>query len=684
MSPIRPLQPLPVPRTSTPRTPLGRWLLAGDGGGAHAHPTHPWWLVLWLTGVDYFSTLGYQPGIALIAAGALSPIATALLVVVTLLGALPIYAQVAARSYAGQGSIAMLESLLPGWLGKFLVLVLLGFGATDFVITITLSAADAAQHAIENPLLHPLLGEARMPITLALIGLLAAVFLKGFAEAIGVAAAVAIPYLALNLVVLLRGLNEILQHPVLLPEWKAHLFATHADWPSLLIAAALIFPKLALGLSGFETGVSVMPLVSGGRRDAPERPHAPGDTAHEVAGAQASNGHDDLPQEQPAPPPLGRIASTRGLLATAAFIMSAYLLLSSFVTTLLIPESAYHEHGEASGRAIAYLAHHLLGHGFGTLYDIVTILILWFAGASAMAGLLNLIPRYLPRFGMAPRWVAHRRPLVLVICAVSVAVTLVFRADVEAQGGAYATGVLALILSASIAVTLANWREWRARGPASKGLLAAYFALVTLVFAYTFVENVHERPDGIIISSIFIVLVLTLSAISRYRRATELRVTEIRFVDERSAALWDAIRGRKVNLVPLARSKANARRRKEQEIRRHYQVQGPMAFVHVDLVDNRSEFLAPVRLRVRQEGNNYVIDVTGAVAIANTIAYISELIDPKSIFLGLTRKSLMSQSFRYLLWGEGETGLMVYQILLRYWDWTPEDDLRPLIFLMSE
>jgi len=663
---------------------LGRWLLAGDGGGAHAHPTHPWWLVLWLTGVDYFSTLGYQPGIALIAAGALSPIATALLVVVTLLGALPIYAQVAARSYAGQGSIAMLESLLPGWLGKFLVLVLLGFGATDFVITITLSAADAAQHAIENPLLHPILGEARMPITLALIGLLAAVFLKGFAEAIGVAAAVAIPYLALNLVVLLRGLNEILQHPALVPEWKAHLFAAHADWPSLLIAAALIFPKLALGLSGFETGVSVMPLVSGGRRDAPERPHAPGDTTHEVIGSHAPNGHDDLPHEKPTPPPLGRIASTRGLLATAALIMSAYLLLSSFVTTLLIPESAYHEHGEASGRAIAYLAHHLLGHGFGTVYDIVTILILWFAGASAMAGLLNLIPRYLPRFGMAPRWVAHRRPLVLVIAAVSVVVTLVFRADVEAQGGAYATGVLALILSASIAVTLANWREWRAHGPATKGLLAAYFALVTLVFAYTFVENVHERPDGIIISSIFIVLVLTLSAISRYRRATELRVTEIRFVDERSAALWDAIRGRKVNLVPLARSKANARRRKEQEIRRHYQVQGPLAFVHVDLVDNRSEFLAPVRVRVRQEGSDYVVDVSGAVAIANTIAYISELIDPKSIFLGLTRKSLMSQSFRYLLWGEGETGLMVYQILLRYWDWTPEDDLRPLIFLMSE
>ncbi|HWQ31941.1 MAG TPA: hypothetical protein VNQ79_03590 [Blastocatellia bacterium] len=661
---------LPTGRTTPPRTAVGRWLLSGGSLEAqHAeHKAHPWYLVLWLTGVDYFSSLGYQPGIALLAAGALSPLATILLILVTLFGALPIYAQVAARSYAGQGSIAMLENLLSGWWSKIFVLVLIGFGATDFVITMTLSAADAAQHAIENPLLHAHLGEARLAITIGLLALLAAVFLKGFTEAMGVAAAIAIPYLLLNVIVLVRGVYEIIHHPEALPNWQAALWQTvslkgFTGWGGLFVLAAINFPKLALGMSGFETGVSVMPLVSGGEDEDQQQRHL----------------------HTPGRPPHGRIRATRKLLLAAALIMSVLLLLSSFVTTLLIPKSAY-AGGAASGRAIAYLAHELLGNAFGTVYDISTILILWFAGASAMAGLLNLIPRYLPRFGMAPRWVAYRRPLVLVLFTVCVIVTWIFKADVEAQGGAYATGVLALMLSAAIAVALALRRKSadpRIGGETSVWL-SNYFWLVAVVFAFTFIDNVIERHDGIIIASAFIFFVLVVSAISRYWRATELRVAEFTFDDETSKQLWEQIRGKKVNLVPLRTATAEHRRRKEEEIRRHYLVSGPLAFIHVSLLDNRSEFMSPLCLRVRREGDNYVIDVSGAIAIANTIAYISELIDPISIFVGLTRQNLMSQSFKFLLWGEGETGMMIYKILLRYWDWTPEDDVRPMIFLMSE
>ncbi len=353
------------------------------------------------------------------------------------------------------------------------------------------------------------------------------------------------------------------------------------------------------------------------------------------------------------------------------------LVLSSFVTTLLIPPEAYRIGGPASGRAIAYLAHSLLGDGFGTVYDLSTILILWFAGASAMAGLLHLVPRYLPRFGMAPLWVAYTRPLVLVLLAISILVTLAFHADVEAQGGAYATGVLVLMLSAAFAAALALWRE-RDR------LMSAYCWMVSVVFLYTLIDNVIVRPDGLIIASIFITTVIVFSAASRYRRATELRVSDLTLVDETSSRLWQSIVDKKVNLVPIRSTDPADRERKVGEIRKYYTVDGPLAFVHVQLLDNRSEFLANLRVKITVEGDHYLIQVSQAIAIANTIAYISELTDPISIFLGLSRQNLMTQALRYLLWGEGETGLMVYTILVRYWNWTPPGDVRPVIFLISE
>ena len=157
-----------------------------------------WLWVMCLTGVDYFSTLGYQPSIAFEATGLLAPLATIVLVAVTLFCALPVYRYVAGESPHGQGSIAMLERLVHGWTGKFLVLVLLGFAATDFVITKTLSAADAAVHLIHNPIWDDVPSVAAGPddVDDAPARAAGAMFLRGFREVIGVAVVIVGVYLA--------------------------------------------------------------------------------------------------------------------------------------------------------------------------------------------------------------------------------------------------------------------------------------------------------------------------------------------------------------------------------------------------------------------------------------------------------------------------------------------------------
>ncbi|MBA2595190.1 MAG: amino acid transporter, partial [Chloroflexia bacterium] len=431
----------PTPRLGQPGS-LSRWLLndrPASMEGPYEQPRtrhrHSWWQVMCLTGVDYFSTLGYQPGIAALAAGVFSPLATLILVLLTLCGALPVYRRVARESPHGEGSIAMLERLLPWWGGKLFVLVLLGFVATDFIVTITLSAADATAHVLENPFLPTILEGHEIAITLFLVGILGAVFLKGFKEAIGIAVVLVLAYLSLNIVVIAVSLQHVAANPAVIGNWREALTTQHGSPVMMVAVALLVFPRLALGLSGFETGVAVMPLVKGDPGDTPAHPE-------------------------------GRMRSTQKLLTSAALIMSVFLLTSSIVTTLLIPHEEFEAGGAASGRALAFLAHEFLGDGFGTAYDISTILILWFAGASAMAGLLNIVPRYLPRYGMAPDWAHATRPLVLVFTLVAFAITVIFRANVEAQAGAYATGVLVLISSASVAVTLAarkagqRWLTW--------------------------------------------------------------------------------------------------------------------------------------------------------------------------------------------------------------------------------
>jgi hypothetical protein len=656
---------LPGTRQSTGA--FKRWLLKGyvreiegpfEREKEH-HRQHPWYKVMCLTGVDYFSTLGYQPGIAFLAAGALAPVATVILVLLTLFGALPIYRRVARESPHGEGSISMLAALLSWWKGKLFILVLLGFVATDFIITITLSAADATAHIVENPLVHDLFRpfsttRLNIGLTLALIALLSGIFIKGFKEAIGIAVVLVIVYLLLNLVVVCVGLYHVAQHPSVISSWQRALLGhprVGGNWGMIILVGLIVFPRLALGLSGFETGVAVMPLVTGDAKDTEEKP-------------------------------VGRIRNTRKLLVVAALIMSVMLVASSFITTLLIPPEKFLPSeggipaGEASGRALAYLAHESLGSIFGSVYDVSTILILWFAGASAMAGLLNIVPRYLPRYGMAPDWTRAMRPLVIVFTIIAFAITVIFKADVNAQGGAYATGVLVLMSSAAIAVAVSALRRKQRAWAAASGLIA-------LVFVYTTVVNIIERPDGIKIAGFFIALIILISLLSRISRTTELRVKSVeidptaqRFLDE--AASQGTLR---IITNPPAESDPEEYRQEISENREAHNLslRDPILFLEVEVCD-ASDFADVMKVEGKEVGGYRVLRAQSS-AVPNAIAAFLIFLRNRTgklphAYFHWGSKNPVAYLFDYVAFGTGDTAPVTREVLRQA---EPNEERRPAI-----
>jgi hypothetical protein len=635
------------PYVESPRTPrppsgrLGRWLLehrvqtpAGpEADEEHATP-QAWWKVMCLTGVDYFSTLAYLPGIAALATGALSPLATLLIVALTLLGMLPMYRRVAKESPHGQGSVAMLEDLLPFWRGKLFVLALLGFVATSWIITITLSAADATVHILENPYLPGFLHGQEVALTVVLLLVLGGVFLLGFSEAVGIAIPVVGLFLGLNAAVVAVGLMEAFSTGgTVLSGWLDALTSGQGGLTGVVWPAILAFPLLVLGLSGFETGVSMMPLVA----------------------AQGSG---------PAQRSLSRIHNTRKLLTGAAVIMSGYLIGTSFVTTVLIPADAFAEGGAANGRALAYLAHELLGEGFGTAYDISTILILWFAGASAMAGLVNIVPRYLPSYGMAPEWGRAVRPVVVVYTAISITITIGFGADVNAQAGAYATGILAMMVSAAVAVAISAAR--RRQCAATVG-----FAVLTIVLLYALAENIVEKPDGIAISALFIAGIIAVSLVSRVSRTTELRADRIEFNEVARRLITDSLQhDNALNLIAHRRRTGDAAEysRKEGAQRELNRVPGPadVLFLEIDVIDP-SAFSDVLRVRGIEVAGHRILRAESPAAPNAIAAILLALRDatgvrPHAYFEWAEGDPLM-HLLRYLILGRGDTAPVVREII---------------------
>jgi hypothetical protein len=646
-----------VTRTEEPQAPprsLRSWLMKGvrEEHPAHLAPhpspqqtekTHHWWQVMCLTGVDYFSTLGYQPGIAALAAGLISPIATVVLVALTLLGALPVYRRVARESPNGEGSLAMLERLMSFWKGKIFVLVLLGFAATDFIITMTLSAADATAHLVENPHLEPFLAGHQVAVTLFLLALLGAVFIRGFKEAIGVAVLLVVIYLVLNVVVITVAFGHVAAEPFLWSDWKAALTQQHGNPFVVIGIALLVFPKLALGLSGFETGVAVMPHINGDPNDTP---------AH----------------------PAGRIRGAKRLLTTAAVIMSIFLITSSIVTTLLIPPAEFQPGGAANGRALAYLAHEYLGSTFGSIYDASTIAILWFAGASAMAGMLNLIPRYLPRYGMAPQWARAVRPLVLILTLGAFIITIIFDANVDAQGGAYATGVLVLITSAAVAVTLAA-RQARQRG------LAIAFGVVSVIFIYTTGANILERPDGVKIATVFIAAILLVSLASRFVRAFELRVTDVTFDKTAQIFIRDCAR-RTIRFIanePDGRDRAEYSDKLRQVSRDNDLTDAnDVIFIEITVTDP-SEFASDLQVTGETQHGRYRVLTLTSSTVPNSLAALLFAVRDRTdrlphIYFEWTEGNPAANLIRFLLLGVGEVAPVTREVIRRA---EPNRDRRP-------
>jgi hypothetical protein len=276
-----------------------------------------------------------------------------------------------------------------------------------------------------------------------------------------------------------------------------------------------------------------------------------------------------------------------------------------------------------------------------------------------MAGLLNLVPRYLPPYGMAPEWARATRPLVVAFTLIAFVVTIIFRADVDAQGGAYATGVLFLMASASVAVTIAKW-ETRFRVP---------YLLMTLIFLYTLVTNVHERPEGLKIASIFVVSIVGVSMFSRAIRSTELRITRVS-LSPQAQGFIDAMAPQDVRIIAHRPDKHSVEEydKKEQQARDDHSLdQGePIVFLEVGPAD-ASDFTGELHVNGAVVGRHHILRCTSAAvpnAIAALLIHLRDMTKriPHAYF-GWTEGNPVSYVLKYLALGEGDTAPVTREVL---------------------
>jgi hypothetical protein len=642
------------------------------------HPTFAWWAVLCLVGLDYFSSLAYLPSLALKGSPGLAALAGVGVAAITLLVALPIYLYVVGRSPHGEGGTGLLERRVYGWGGKFLILLVLGFIATDFVVTRSLSVADASVHLLANPVWKEhstwftenrdtvrtwfpsaLQGQffdfwnEQLILTLFLSILAFGLYFflidrmsRGF---LSLAVTVVAVYLGLTAIIVASGLHHLSTHPELLEALQKQV----SQWEplgqggsvgmGLGLLALLSFPPLAIGLSGFELSMASAPLVRGSPSDTPDHPR-------------------------------GRILRTRMLLIVAAIVMSVFVIGSVLVVSALVKPADLEVDGVMQHRALAYLAHDkdsalspLFGPVFGTLYDLSTVMMLSLAGAAATISMRDLVPHFLSKFGMELRW-AHKVGVIIHLFNVLIlVVTVVFQASVDAQQGAYATSVLALLCTASLAGAIDV--QARREGSLLGWLLSVPFWLATVLFLVMGVFIVVRNPSGVAIALVFVGVVFGSAAVSRWMRSTELRSQDFAFADEETRRRWEEMCQIDFQvLVPHQPGGRLTLSEKEVEVRRNHRLgpDVPILFVEVFLGDP-SDFYQEPLMKIEQSDGREVIRVSHCTSVAHAITAIGlafcRVGQPPEIHFAWSSKSTHHANLDFILFGQGNVPWLVRELI---------------------
>lgn len=661
------------------------------GGSKPAYRTAwPW--VLCVIGLDYLSTLAYQPSVAFGAAGRLAPLVTLLVAAVTIFLVLPIYLYIAGRSPLGGGSTSLLELCIPGWRGKLLLLILLGFGAVDLVFTRTFSAATAAEHITRSPSadwqqtldaatregeglrqqLNPelrVLSEGmwnRQTVVsmIVLVGgtIAGLIFFSGYSRGFVRLAVVTVSvYLLLTLYVIGSGGIYLFEHPSLVHQWWTDVWAGNwkpggtaqgvPSWGRLFIVCLPLFPAVALGLSGFELTLMSMPLVRGRPDDNPEQPR-------------------------------GQIRNTRLLLTVAALSMSMYLLVSTLITTILIPPGAQLGKGDAKYRALAYLAHggplsdgqpatamsSTFGLLFGTIYDLSTVAILMLAGLSFAMTLSSWIPPYLQRLGMEFNWSVRLGGLVWLFTALKFVVTLYFGADVDAHRAAYLTGVLAMFAFAALAATVDVWQKRKRLQWRKLYRVPPLFMFALVVFTFSVIWVATDRPIGAVFAAAFILLVIGMSLGTRAWRSTEFRFSGFDFADKATEHEWERLKSSDFPVLVPYRSGPRSLKEREIEVRSRHRIPGalPIVFVQAELADP-SDFHHRPRLRIVREDGRVVVHITRCCSIAHAIAAaaleLSSAGAVPEVHFGWSTENPLTANLHFVLFGHGNVPWMVYNLI---------------------